>query len=142
MSKVLAINAGSSTLKWKLFNLPEESVIAEGMVDRLNLPASVFKLKLANGEKHNETRDNITNREAAAMVLTRLKSLHILEHLHEIVGVGHRVVAGGEEFKDSTVVTPEVLDKIKALSAMPLFIIQFKPTTFKLSKRFYLMQLK
>ncbi|GAK47095.1 acetate kinase [Secundilactobacillus oryzae JCM 18671] len=117
MSKVLAINAGSSTLKWKLFNLPEESVIAEGMVDRLNLPASVFKLKLANGEKHNETRDNITNREAAAMVLTRLKSLHILEHLHEIVGVGHRVVAGGEEFKDSTVVTPEVLDKIKALSA-------------------------
>ena len=99
MSKVLAINAGSSTLKWKLFNLPEETVVAEGMVDRLNLPASVFKLKLANGEKHDETRDNITNRQAATMVLTRLKSLHILEQLHEIVGVGHRVVAGGKTLK-------------------------------------------
>lgn len=117
MSKVLAINAGSSTLKWKLFNLPEEIVVAEGMVDRLNLPASVFKLKLANGEKHDETRDNITNRQAAAMVLTRLKSLHILEHLHEIVGVGHRVVAGGEDFKDSAVITPDVLKKIQALSS-------------------------
>ncbi|MFD1548903.1 acetate/propionate family kinase [Levilactobacillus fuyuanensis] len=115
MAKVLAINAGSSTLKWKLFSMPEEQVIASGMVDRLNLPGSLFKVKLANGEKFTETQDNITNKLAAAMVLTRLKSYGILSHLSEITGVGHRIVAGGEVFKDSAVITPTVLRQIKAL---------------------------
>lgn len=45
MSKVLAINAGSSTLKWKLFIMPEEQVVAQGMVDRLGLSDSVFTVK-------------------------------------------------------------------------------------------------
>lgn len=115
MAKVLAINAGSSTLKWKLLSMPEEQVIASGMVDRLNLPGSLFKVKLANGEKFTETQDNITNKLAAAMVLTRLKSYGILSHLSEITGVGHRIVAGGEIFKDSAIITPTVLRQIKAL---------------------------
>ncbi|ANN48081.1 acetate kinase [Levilactobacillus brevis] len=115
MGKTLAINAGSSTLKWKLFAMPEETVIASGMVDRLNLPGSIFKVKLANGQKFTETQDKITNKLAAAMVLTRLKSYGIVQHLSEITGVGHRVVAGGEVFKDSAVITPTVLKQIKEL---------------------------
>jgi len=115
MTKILAVNAGSSTLKWKLFSMPEETVIASGLVDRLNLPGSIFKVKLANGEKYTETQDNITNKLAAAMVLTRLKSYGILKHLSEITGVGHRIVAGGELFDDSAVITPLVLKQIKAL---------------------------
>ncbi|MGP4117240.1 acetate/propionate family kinase [Levilactobacillus zymae] len=115
MTKVLAINAGSSTLKWKLFSMPDETVIASGLVDRLNLPGSIFKVKLANGQKYTETKDNITNKLAAAMVLTRLKTYGILDHLSEIAGVGHRIVAGGELFKDSAVITPLVLKQIKAL---------------------------
>lgn len=115
MTKILAVNAGSSTLKWKLFSMPEETVIASGLVDRLNLPGSIFKVKLADGTKHEETQDNITNKLAAAMVLTRLKSYGILKHLSEISGVGHRIVAGGEIFKDSAVITPLVLKQIKAL---------------------------
>lgn len=115
MTKILAVNAGSSTLKWKLFSMPEETVIASGLVDRLNLPGSIFKVKLANGEKYSETQDNITNKLAAAMVLTRLKSYGILKHLSEITGVGHRIVAGGEVFKDSAVITPIVLKQIKEL---------------------------
>ncbi|GEO70592.1 acetate/propionate family kinase [Levilactobacillus acidifarinae] len=115
MTKVLAINAGSSTLKWKLFSMPDETVIASGLVDRLNLPGSIFKVKLANGQKYTETKDNITNKLAAAMVLTRLKTYGILDHLSEITGVGHRIVAGGELFKDSAVITPLVLKQIKAL---------------------------
>lgn len=115
MIKVLAINAGSSTLKWKLFSMPDETVIASGLVDRLNLPGSIFKVKLANGQKYTETKDNITNKLAAAMVLTRLKTYGILDHLSEIAGVGHRIVAGGELFKDSAVITPLVLKQIKAL---------------------------
>lgn len=115
MTKVLAINAGSSTLKWKLFSMPDETVIASGLVDRLNLPGSIFKVKLASGQKYTETKDNITNKLAAAMVLTRLKTYGILDHLSEIAGVGHRIVAGGELFKDSAVITPLVLKQIKAL---------------------------
>lgn len=115
MGKTLAINAGSSTLKWKLFAMPEETVIASGMVDRLNLPGSIFKVKLADGQKLTETQDKITNKLAAAMVLTRLKSYGIVQHLSEITGVGHRVVAGGEVFKDSAVITPTVLKQIKEL---------------------------
>ena len=115
MGKTLAINAGSSTLKWKLFAMPEETVIASGMVDRLNLPGSIFKVKLADGQKFTETQDKITNKLAAAMVLTRLKSYGIVQHLSEITGVGHRVVAGGEVFKDSAVITPTVLKQIKEL---------------------------
>ncbi|STX20721.1 acetate/propionate family kinase [Levilactobacillus brevis] len=115
MGKTLAINAGSSTLKWKLFAMPEEAVIASGMVDRLNLPGSIFKVKLADGQKFTETQDKITNKLAAAMVLTRLKSYGIVQHLSEITGVGHRVVAGGEVFKDSAVITPTVLKQIKEL---------------------------
>ncbi|ARN91552.1 acetate kinase [Levilactobacillus brevis] len=115
MGKTLAINAGSSTLKWKLFAMPEETVIASGMVDRLNLPGSIFKVKLADGQKFTETQDKITNKLAAAMVLTRLKSYGIVQHLSEITGVGHRVVAGGEVFKDSAVITPTVLKQIKKL---------------------------
>lgn len=115
MAKTLAINAGSSTLKWKLFSMPEETVIASGMVDRLNLPGSIFKVKLPDGKKIKETQDNITNKLAAAMVLTRLKSYGIVKHLSEITGVGHRVVAGGEVFKDSALITPIVLKQIKEL---------------------------
>ena len=115
MGKTLAINAGSSTLKWKLFAMPEETVIASGMVDRLNLPGSIFKVKLADGQKFTETQDKITNKLAAVMVLTRLKSYGIVQHLSEITGVGHRVVAGGEVFKDSAVITPTVLKQIKEL---------------------------
>lgn len=116
MSKILAINAGSSTLKWKLFSVPEETVIASGMVDRLGLPDSVFEIKKADGTKSKETRKTIDAQEAAAMVLTRLKSDGILTHLSEITGIGHRIVAGGERFKDSVVITPTTLKQIKDLS--------------------------
>ena len=116
MAKILAINAGSSTLKWKLFSVPEETVIASGMVDRLGLPDSVFTIKKADGSKYSETKDRIDAKEAAAMVLTRLKSDNIVTHLSEITGVGHRVVAGGEDFKDSVVITSQTFKKIKDLS--------------------------
>ena len=111
MAKTLAINARSSTLKWKLFSMPEETVIASGMVDRLNLPGSIFKVKLPDGTKKTETQDNITNKLAAAMVLTRLKSYGIVKHLSEITGVGHRSLLVGKSSKDSAVITPIVLNR-------------------------------
>lgn len=116
MTKTLAINAGSSTLKWKLFSMPDETVIASGLVDRLNLPGSIFTVKRPNAEKYQVTQDNIDYRLAAAMVLSHLKEAGIVKHLHEITGIGHRVVAGGEIFDDSAVITDESLKQIHSLA--------------------------
>lgn len=116
MTKTLAINAGSSTLKWKLFSMPEETVIASGLVDRLNLPGSIFTVKRPGQDKYKDVQDNITYDLAAAMVLSYLKDEHVVNHLHEITGIGHRVVAGGEIFKDSALITEETLQQIHDLT--------------------------
>lgn len=116
MTKILAVNAGSSTLKWKLFSMPDETVIASGLVDRLNLPDSVFTVKQPGVEKYEVKKDNIDYHLAAAMVLTHLKDAGIVKHLHEITGIGHRVVAGGEVFTDSAVITDKSLRQIHKLA--------------------------
>lgn len=116
MLKELVINAGSSTLKWKLFSMPDEQILASGLVDRIDLPASFFTAQQPGQEKYRITQDNITYDLAATMVLSYLKDQGVVEHLHEISGIGHRVVAGGEYFKDSVLVDNEVLAQIKELS--------------------------
>ncbi|KRK81028.1 acetate kinase [Companilactobacillus nodensis DSM 19682 = JCM 14932 = NBRC 107160] len=111
----MAINAGSSTLKWKLFEMPEKKTIASGMIDRLGSPKSVFKLKY-NGEKFEREEAIESNEIAVLSVLDALKDRDIIQRFEDIVAFGHRVVAGGEEFKKSEIVTEENLDKILQLS--------------------------
>lgn len=115
MEKVLAINSGSSSFKYKLFSLPDEKVIAKGMADRVGLDDASFEIKLADGTKHVE-KTEIPDQEAAVSLLLKfLKQFNVVEDLNEIVGVGHRVVNGGEFFKDSTIITKENLHKIYEL---------------------------
>ncbi len=115
MEKVLAINSGSSSFKYKLFSLPDEKVIAKGMADRVGLDYASFEIKLADGTKHVE-KTEIPDQEAAVSLLLKfLKQFNVVEDLNEIVGVGHRVVNGGEFFKDSTIITKENLHKIYEL---------------------------
>jgi len=116
MEKILAINAGSSTLKWQLFEMPSETVIAKGMIDRLGLSDSVFTAKYGDNQKFKEVQDVTTHEMAATLLLTRLKELGIVSHLDEITGVGHRVVGGGEAFSDSMVINPVALDEINRLA--------------------------
>lgn len=111
MVKILAVNAGSSTFKWKLFEMPQEQEIASGMVDRLGLPGSTFSVKF-NGKKTKDKVDVPTQEVAVNMLLHRLFDTGIIKDVDEIRGVGHRVVAGGEFFKESAEVTPENLQKI------------------------------
>ena len=96
--------------------MPDEQILASGLVDRIDLPASVFTAQQPGQEKYRITQDNITYDLAATMVLSYLKDQGVVEHLHEISGIGHRVVAGGEYFKDSVLVDNEVLAQIKELS--------------------------
>lgn len=115
MEKVLAINSGSSSFKYKLFSLPDEKVIAKGMADRVGLDYASFEIKLADGTKHVE-KTEIPDQEAAVSLLLKfLKQFNVVEDLNEIVGVGHRVVNGGEFFKDSTIITKEKLHEIYEL---------------------------
>lgn len=115
MEKVLAINSGSSSFKYKLFSLPDEKVIAKGMADRVGLNDASFEIKLADGTDHVE-KTEIPDQEAAVSLLLKfLKQFNVVEDLNEIVGVGHRVVNGGEFFKDSTIITKENLHEIYEL---------------------------
>ncbi|CAJ2235235.1 acetate/propionate family kinase [Companilactobacillus paralimentarius] len=115
MSKIMAVNSGSSTLKWKLYTVPDEKVIAKGMVDRLGLPDSVFEVQY-NGKKISELGDIPDHTTAVNKMLDKLIELKIIKNYDEITGVGHRVVAGGSIFKDSVIVTPRVVQQIRNLS--------------------------
>ncbi|WP_225744291.1 acetate/propionate family kinase [Marinilactibacillus sp. Marseille-P9653] len=116
MSKTIAINAGSSSLKWKLFEMPEETVLASGIVERIGLNDSIFTIKYGEGQKYKEVLDINDHEVAVEMLLKQLTELNIIEDFDEITGVGHRVVAGGEIFQDSALVTDEVIDQIEDLS--------------------------
>lgn len=112
MKKVLAINSGSSSFKYKLFSLPDEEVLAEGLADRVGLDDSTFSIKLANGDKHIEEVEIPDQETAVKLLLKALKKYNVIEDLNEIAGVGHRIVAGGEYFKDSAIITKDNLQKI------------------------------
>ncbi|MCC5889526.1 MAG: acetate kinase [Alkalibacterium sp.] len=116
MSKTIAINAGSSSLKWSLYTMPQEEVLASGIVERIGLNDSIFTIKYNDGEKFKQTVDIDDHEVAVEMLLKQLKELNILSDYNEITGVGHRVVAGGEIFKDSALVTDEVIQQIEDLS--------------------------
>ncbi|MDN6731177.1 MAG: acetate kinase [Atopostipes suicloacalis] len=114
MSKTIAINAGSSSLKWTLYQMPKEETIASGIVERIGLKNSVFTIKY-QGQK-DETILDIDNHELAVeLLLEKLIKLEIIDDLDEIEGVGHRVVAGGEIFKESVLVTDKVMSQIEEL---------------------------
>jgi acetate kinase len=117
MAKIIAINAGSSSLKFQLFEMPSEEVITKGLIERIGLNDSVFNIT-ANGEKIQEILDIPNHDVAVSLLLDKLTNLGIIESLDEIDGVGHRVVHGGELFADSAVINEQVLEQIEALSEL------------------------
>jgi acetate kinase len=117
MAKIIAINAGSSSLKFQLFEMPNEDVITKGIVERIGLKDSIFTISV-NGEKIKEVTDIPNHEIAVKILLDKLTSLGIIQSLDEIEGIGHRVVHGGEEFSDSVLITEEVLEKIYELSEL------------------------
>lgn len=112
MGKVLAVNSGSSSFKFKLFSIPEEKVLAEGMADRVGLEGSSFEIKLANQEKHTQEVAIPDQEKAVELLLKALKKYNLITNVDEIDGVGHRIVAGGEEFTDSVIIDENNLQKI------------------------------
>ncbi|MFB9770074.1 acetate/propionate family kinase [Lactiplantibacillus modestisalitolerans] len=116
MGKTIAINAGSSTLKFKLFKMPQEQVIASGAIERIGFNESPVHIRYGLDHKYRETETVPDHLTAVNIILDELIKLHIIERYDEITGVGHRVVAGGEIFHDSVLITDHVLQQIEDLA--------------------------
>ena len=117
MSKTISINAGSSSLKWQLYLMPEEMVLAKGLLERIGLKDSISTVKF-DGRSEKQVLDIADHTQAVKILLDDLKRFNIIESYDEITGVGHRVVAGGEHFKDSALVDEEVIQKVEELSLL------------------------
>lgn len=115
MPIIIAINAGSSSLKFQLLDMPTEVVTAKGQIERIGLADSTFTLKsdLEKTEIEQPIKDHA---EAVKLLLDMLIQKGTVKSFDEIDGVGHRVVHGGEMFSDSVLITDEVLEKLDTLS--------------------------
>jgi len=138
MAKTMAVNAGSSSLKFQLLEMPAEQVIAQGVIERIGMDDAIVTIKYGSEVERliddSEDENHITlskngkdkkyenvlaikdHQQAINFMLQKLTDLGIIEDFNEITGVGHRVVAGGEWFNHSVVVNDSVLEKIDRLA--------------------------
>ncbi|WP_432452363.1 acetate/propionate family kinase [Agarivorans sp. QJM3NY_29] len=112
---IIAINAGSSTLKFQLYSMPEERIIAKGMIDKIGKEDALFVMEYHQQklEANNIQLDDA--QQAIDYLLEQLLSLKILTGLDDIDGVGHRVAHGGDHFKQSVRIDQEVIAKLTDL---------------------------
>lgn len=115
--KLLCVNAGSSSLKFQLFEMPEEKVIISGYIEKIGAPDSFWNTKI-NGQKIRGERYIKDHREAVAVLIEELLKYKVVESLDEIKGVGHRVLHGGEKYSNSVLIDDEVIESIKALTKL------------------------
>ena len=115
--KLLCVNAGSSSLKYQLFEMPEEKVLISGYIEKIGLEDSFWTTKI-NGEKIKGAKYLKNHSEAVKVMLDELIDNNVVESLDEIKGVGHRVLHGGEKYSDSVIITDEVIEDIKSLTKL------------------------
>ena len=122
--KILVLNCGSSSLKYQLIDVDTQSVLTKGLLERIGLEQGVFSYT-CKGEKHTVECPIHNHTDGLRMVMEALVSHEtgVIESLQEVTAVGHRFAHGGEFFKESVLITPEVLEKARALTSLaPLHI--------------------
>ena len=115
--KILSVNAGSSSLKFTLFEMKDESIIVSGVFERIGLDNSFYRIKL-NGEQIKEEVEIPTHTEAVNVLLNKLIDLNIIKSYDEIKGVGHRILHGGEKYSESVIINDDVIESIKELTPL------------------------
>lgn len=115
--KVLSINAGSSSMKFTAYEMPEEEVLISGYIERIGIGDSFYTLKV-NGDKIEKHVDVVDHKQAFEIVVDELKNYNIVESLDEIKAMGHRIVQGGSYFDKSVVVDEDVMMKIEELAPL------------------------
>lgn len=115
--KILSVNAGSSSLKFQLYEMPEEKVLISGVMERIGIGGSFYTIKV-NGEKIKKEVELNNHSEAFEALVNELKINNVIDNMDEIKGIGHRVVQGGDYFDKTVVIDDEVLSKIAELSPL------------------------
>lgn len=112
--KVLSVNAGSSSLKFQMYEMPEEKVLISGVFERIGIDGSFYTIKI-NGEKIKKEVALPTHKEAVSALISELLENKVINDLSEIKGVGHRLVHGGDKYSSSVVINNEVIEEINNL---------------------------
>ena len=115
--EILSVNAGSSSLKFTLIELPFEKVVVSGTFEKIGIEGSFYTIKY-NGEKIRKEKELKNHTDAVKTLMSELIDMKILDSYDDLDGVGHRVVHGGDKYFDSIVITPEVEEKIEELSSL------------------------
>ena len=113
--KILSVNAGSSSLKFQMYEMPEEKVLISGVFERIGLDNGMYTLKI-NGEKIKKEKELKDHSVAVQTLIDELLDNHIIESLDEIKAVGHRLVHGGEKYSESVVIDDDVIKTVEELS--------------------------
>lgn len=113
--KILVLNCGSSSIKYALYNMDDQSVITSGGIEKIGLPDSFINVKL-NGEKHKIEKPIAEHTAGVQLIFEVLTKgeYAVMKDLNELDAVGHRMVHGGEKFNKSVLLTPEVMDAFAA----------------------------
>ncbi|WP_218644395.1 acetate kinase [Candidatus Phytoplasma pruni] len=113
--KIMSVNAGSSSLKFQLLNMKNEEVLCDGLFERIGNTNTIFKIKTP-GHKQEQIVPISDHKQAVEMLLEYLIEKKFIQTLDEIDGVGHRIVQGGEYFKNSVVLTEENIKQVESLN--------------------------
>ena len=117
--KILVLNAGSSSIKYQLFEMNDNRVLASGLIEKIGESDSLAKIKYtdsAGSEQKIEREGSIKNHDVALGIISALLiESSVIHDLNELGGIGHRVVQGGSLFRKPTLVTPEVIEGIEKL---------------------------
>lgn len=116
-TKVIAVNSGSSSLKFQLFEMPEEKVLTSGVAERIGQKMGIFTINV-NGEKKSWEEPIPDHQKAVELLLDSLVKFGIVESLDEIKGAGHRIVQGGSYYSGSVKVDDDVVKKVDELCAL------------------------
>ena len=117
MSKIISVNSGSSSLKFQLFEMPNETVLTSGQAERIGQDMGVFTIKI-DGEKKVKDLPIPDHKTAVKLLLDSLLEYGIVNSLDEIQGAGHRIVQGGSYFDQSVVADGTVVDRVRELAEL------------------------
>ena len=115
--KVLSVNAGSSSLKFQMYEMPEEKALIQGVFERIGMNGSFYTIKI-NGEKVQKEVELKDHKKAFEYLVEELIENKIVDSLDEIKGIGHRIVQGGDYFDKTVVIDDEVINKIDELASL------------------------
>ena len=115
--KILCVNAGSSSLKFQVYEMPEEKVLISGYIEKIGQEDCFWNIKI-NGEKIKSEKYLKDHTQAVQVLIDELLKNNVVSSLDEIKGVGHRVLHGGEKYSDSVLITDEVIKDIENLTKL------------------------